>query len=185
MSYEQKLDFAVQMRANMTPSEQVFWDHRWILVEEGSEARLVRQKVIRGYIADFYAPAYRAVIEIDGGVHLNYRQWERDGRRDEVLMDHGYSVCRIQSAAVVQFPDLVMDCVVWFLTWAAEAKEQGRSPNRGWIEAGRAGLRVKYGRSYPVRHVCIECEHLEKGCTDPACGANPVDEDQVHIVIGS
>jgi very-short-patch-repair endonuclease len=51
------------------------------------------------YIVDFYAPAGRLVVEVDGGYHALLRS--ADKRRDRELRRGGYQVVRVSAALVM------------------------------------------------------------------------------------
>jgi very-short-patch-repair endonuclease len=54
--------------------------------------RFRRQHPLGRYILDFYAPAIRLVIEVDGDVHKY--QMEEDAIRTRQLQEYGYHVIR-------------------------------------------------------------------------------------------
>jgi very-short-patch-repair endonuclease len=61
--------------------------------------RFRRQAVLGQYIADFFAPQARLVVEVDGGYHQQRRA--ADARRDEWMRRRGYRVVRVSAAAVM------------------------------------------------------------------------------------
>jgi len=56
-----------------------------------------RQHPIGPYVVDFYCPAARLVVEIDGPGHDHPAQWAYDERRDAWLEAQGYGVVRINA----------------------------------------------------------------------------------------
>ena len=55
---------------------------------------------LRGrFIADFYAPAVRLVIEVDGAYHAGHLP--SDARRDAALARAGYRVLRFEASIIV------------------------------------------------------------------------------------
>jgi len=56
-----------------------------------------RQKPVGNYIVDFYCPAAKLVIEIDGGQHYTERGQAQDYERDAFLKDMGLSVLRFSN----------------------------------------------------------------------------------------
>jgi very-short-patch-repair endonuclease len=54
---------------------------------------------VLGWIADFYCPELRLVVELDGEYHDS--RVEEDHRRDEVMCAAGLSVLRISNAMVM------------------------------------------------------------------------------------
>lgn len=59
-----------------------------------------RQVPLLGFIADFYAPSIRLIVEVDGGYHA--RRGSADSRRDRKLARAGYRVVRLQAELVMR-----------------------------------------------------------------------------------
>ena len=59
-----------------------------------------RQVPLLGFIADFYAPSARLIVEVDGGYHA--RRVRADARRDRKLARAGYRVVRLQAELVMR-----------------------------------------------------------------------------------
>jgi len=87
---------AKQLRKNMTKEER----HLWYDFLRDYPARILRQKVIDGYIADFYCHAARLVIELDGSQHYETAGAWKDQIRTEHLQGRELSVIRIPNNAV-------------------------------------------------------------------------------------
>jgi very-short-patch-repair endonuclease len=84
------------MRASQTRSEGLLWGRI-----RGRRLGVVfrRQVPLLGrFIADFYAPAGRLVIEVDGGYHVERAL--ADARRDAVVVRAGCLVLRLDAALV-------------------------------------------------------------------------------------
>lgn len=73
------------------------------------ELKFRRQAPIGSYVADFFCPALKLVLELDGGVHA--LREEADARRDAWLKASGYTVLRFQNEAVLRNPALVLEAV--------------------------------------------------------------------------
>jgi very-short-patch-repair endonuclease len=58
-----------------------------------------RQVVVHGYIVDFFAPAARLVVEVDGAQHARRRG--ADARRDRALEAAGLRVLRVPAQVVL------------------------------------------------------------------------------------
>jgi very-short-patch-repair endonuclease len=56
--------------------------------------------VIDGYVVDLFCVEHRLVLEIDGDIHLDQVQQERDAERSSNLRDRGYHILRIQNSDV-------------------------------------------------------------------------------------
>ena len=84
------------LRRHMTIAEKIIWnqvrDHRW------EDLHFRRQVLIGPYIVDFYCHAKRLVIEIDGEVH--FQKAEMDRERDQFLNAMGLRVIRIPNSIV-------------------------------------------------------------------------------------
>jgi very-short-patch-repair endonuclease len=61
------------------------------------------------YIVDFYCPAQRLVVEIDGEIH-RYQEANDQARTDQ-LEEKGYKVIRFWNYEVEQHPDTVLDTI--------------------------------------------------------------------------
>src|SRR6187549_245326 len=59
-----------------------------------------RQVPVLGFIADFYAPSARLIVEVDGGYHA--QRLIADARRDRKLKRAGYRVVRLQAELVMR-----------------------------------------------------------------------------------
>jgi len=63
-----------------------------------------RQHPILGFIADFYCPAAKLVIEVDGEAHDKGDRPRRDAERDRRVAELGLRTMRIPAAAVLVDP---------------------------------------------------------------------------------
>lgn len=90
-----------------TASEEALWQ----ALRGGALGVAFKRQVPLGdrYIADFFAPSVRLVVEVDGGVHRGRRA--ADGRRDEWLRRRGYRVVRISTAVVVHSVSAALEVV--------------------------------------------------------------------------
>jgi very-short-patch-repair endonuclease len=64
-----------------------------------------REYIIDGFVADFYIPSIRTVIEVDGGIHQY--QLESDRRRDDWFRANHYKVVRITNTDACSSPELL------------------------------------------------------------------------------
>ena len=60
------------------------------------------QRVIIGYLADFFLPQYGLVGEIDCAAHYTYNT-ARDKRRDDAIKAGGFKVLRIRNTEVFDY----------------------------------------------------------------------------------
>ena len=90
------------LRTKLTAAEAALWS-----ALKGSalkNRKFTRQHSIGNYIADFYCPAEKLVIELDGAVHNDPMQLLFDQERDAWLKDKRYTVLRFENQHV--FNDL-------------------------------------------------------------------------------
>ena len=87
------------LRREMTLPEIVLWQ---ALRRSLLGLRFRRQHPIGPYILDFYCPAARLAIEVDGLAHDNTRQVQHDERRQAWLAEQGVSVVRFRSINVLR-----------------------------------------------------------------------------------
>jgi very-short-patch-repair endonuclease len=86
---------ARKLRSNQTQTEKAVWGR---VRKDALGVRFKRQRVILGWIADFWCPAAALVVEIDGGYHVTRR--EEDARRDAEMNKLGIRVLRIPNELV-------------------------------------------------------------------------------------
>lgn len=68
-----------------------------------------RQHAIGHYIVDFCSPARKLVIEVDGGQHLEHKDY--DARRTAFLESRGYKVLRFWDHEVLMELDVVLQVI--------------------------------------------------------------------------
>ena len=89
--HNSKLTTTAQMlRKNMTHEECKLW---FEFLKQLS-VPVKRQKIIGEYIVDFYIPAGKLVIEVDGSQHYEQPQKQKDADRDADLEAVGLKVLR-------------------------------------------------------------------------------------------
>ena len=93
----------------MSLPEVLLWQR---LRGRGDRPSFRRQHPIGPYVADFYCPAARLVIEIDGEVHADTARIALDDRRDHLLQENGYQVLRFTAADVLKDVDAAANAIV-------------------------------------------------------------------------
>ena len=91
----------------MTDAERLLWSK--IRGKQLNGLQFYRQKIIGNYIADFYCPKTRLVIEMDGGQHYSAEGKEKDRLRDEYLVRAGIIVLRFSDREVLENPETVLE----------------------------------------------------------------------------
>ena len=97
---------ARKMRRSGGNQAEIFF---WKLVKNGAfhGLRFRRQQIIGNFIVDFYCPALRLVIELDGGIH-EY-QMEYDAWRQRKLEELGCKVIRFTDFLVLNGAEQVLE----------------------------------------------------------------------------
>lgn len=90
-----KIEYAKEMRANPTPSEAMLWQR---LVSRRLGLKFRQQAIVRGWIVDFWCPAAKLVVEVDGPIHEG--RVEYDQNRDAVMGEMGIEVLRVTNREV-------------------------------------------------------------------------------------
>lgn len=90
---------ARQSRRQLSLPEQLLWR---LLKQFRGELRFRRQHPVGPYVADFYCPAAKLVIEVDGRAH----EWRtvRDSRRDDYVASLGLRTLRLSATEVLSDP---------------------------------------------------------------------------------
>jgi very-short-patch-repair endonuclease len=113
---------AKRLRANMTPHERVLWRALKELPALGTHFR--RQAPIGGYVVDFFCPAKRLVIELDGGHHNETENAERDRERQSWLERESYRVIRFWNSEIATDLSTVLEQIYIELYGSREAEVQ-------------------------------------------------------------
>ncbi len=95
--------YAQVLRKNMTKEER----HLWYDFLRSYPVKFRRQAVINKYIADFYCPEAKIIIELDGTQHFEEKGIEYDKKRTMALEEYGLTVIRIANNKInKQFKDV-------------------------------------------------------------------------------
>ena len=92
--------YARDLRKNMTDAESFLWSR--IRKKQLKGFQFYRQKNIGKYIVDFYCPAAKLIIEVDGGQHYTQCGKERDTERDAFMHSLGFRVLRFSDIDVLK-----------------------------------------------------------------------------------
>ncbi|MGY4520672.1 DUF559 domain-containing protein [Thermostichus sp. MS-CIW-30] len=105
---------ARQLRREATTAESLLWEllrDRRLL---GRKFR--RQHPIGQFIADFFCDDARLIIEIDGAVHREPTQQERDRLREEILREHGFAILRFTNEQIFDRTEQVLQEIAAYVT---------------------------------------------------------------------
>ena len=73
---------------------------------------LVRQYSVGEYVLDFYCPAAKLCVEVDGLPHLMEEESARDARRTAFLERYGITVLRVPNEIVLKQSDVVASAIL-------------------------------------------------------------------------
>ena len=111
---------AKKLRANTTPHKRILWSALKELPVEDTHFRW--QAPIGLYVVDFFCPAKRLIIELDGGHHNDDEIAKRDRERQAWLEQEGYCVIRFWNSDVANDLNAVMERIYVELYGALEAE---------------------------------------------------------------
>ncbi|MEK7536008.1 MAG: endonuclease domain-containing protein [Patescibacteria group bacterium] len=86
-----------ELRRNQTKSEKILWQQ---VRANKLGCRFWRQYSVGPYILDFYCPALRLCIELDGELHQEKENKLYDQDRDAYLKEHDIIVLRFKNEEV-------------------------------------------------------------------------------------
>lgn len=96
-----------QLRNNLTPPEARLWT--LLKGKQLNGAKFRRQHSIFNYIVDFYCPASKLVVEVDGKIHEEVTTAQDDCIRDEKLNKSGFKVLRFTNLEIMNEIDSVLE----------------------------------------------------------------------------
>ena len=88
---------ARRLRRNKTPAEQKLWEA--LKGKKLGGLKFRTQHPVGPFILDFYCPARKLVVELDGEVHE--KQADYDESRTQQLENYGYRVIRFRNEEVL------------------------------------------------------------------------------------
>ena len=91
-----KLEKARRLRREMTPHERKLW----YLFLRKYPVKIYKQRIIGGFIVDFYCASAKLVIEVDGSQHYEPQGAAYDSKRSELLTDLGLEVLRFSNREI-------------------------------------------------------------------------------------
>ncbi len=89
-----------ELRRNMTDAERLLWSR--LRGKQPKGLQFYRQRIISNYIGDFYCPAAKLVIELEGGQHYTDKGVKEDRVRDGYLNSLGLKVLRFAHRDIVE-----------------------------------------------------------------------------------
>ena len=99
-------DNSRSLRTSMTDAELALW--HGLRRKQIQSVQFYRQKPLLSFIVDFYCPAAKLVIELDGSQHFESEYQAKDQVRDEALAGIGLKVLRFDNRQVLLERDAVL-----------------------------------------------------------------------------
>ncbi len=102
---------AHEARREPTPAEKALWER--VRAHRCGGLSIRRQTLVGPYRLDFYCPAKKLVIEVDGSIHQEPEVVCRDRDRQQALEhDFGLRFLRLTNDAVLQRPDEALAAIL-------------------------------------------------------------------------
>jgi very-short-patch-repair endonuclease len=111
---------AKKLRASTTPHERTLWRALKEFPVDGTHFR--RQAAIGPFVVDFFCPAKRLIIELDGGHHNDNETANRDRQRQLWLEREGYRVVRFWNSEITSDLTAVLERIYVELYGSREAE---------------------------------------------------------------
>ncbi len=100
---------ARKLRREQTPAEDILW--ALVRGRKLLNLKFRRQQQVGPFIADFYCHQARLVVEIDGGIHLEPEQADRDENREVYLRENRLRVLRFTNEQILEDPESVLQSI--------------------------------------------------------------------------
>ena len=97
------------LRTHGTPAEAVLWTLLKNRQLQGRRFR--RQHSVGPFVLDFYCPAEKLAVELDGAVHFTSQRAAYDAERTRVLEALGIRVVRFENRMVFEDPEAVLGAI--------------------------------------------------------------------------
>ncbi|HEX4635977.1 MAG TPA: endonuclease domain-containing protein [Rhizomicrobium sp.] len=104
-----KRPLAKLLRANATDAERILWSI--LRGKQLADLRFRRQQPIGPYIADFFCPSAKLIVELDGSQHGADKIAAYDEERTRFLESKGYRVIRFWNIEVMKDRDSVAEAI--------------------------------------------------------------------------
>lgn len=100
---------ARKLRADLSLPESLLWRE---LRRQPTGLKFRRQHPAGPFVLDFYCPAAKLGIEIDGISHTMGNHPERDIQRDAFLAERGIAILRIPASEVLRSPVETAEAII-------------------------------------------------------------------------
>ncbi len=101
------------LRSNATSAEAVLW--KFLQKSQLRGRKFRRQHSIGPYVVDFYCPAEKLAVELDGETHNDPGRREYDDEREAYLRDQDIRIVRFENKEVFENLEIVLEAIAWHL----------------------------------------------------------------------
>lgn len=119
---EERVRVRRDLRIDQTPTEHLLWQK--IRGRQLLGLKFRRQHPIGSYVADFFCPEKKLVIEVDGDVHYFELQQAKDVARTKYIQSQGYTVIRFTTNDIRNNMNGVMDKILLTLTLSPKGERE-------------------------------------------------------------
>jgi very-short-patch-repair endonuclease len=98
---------AKRLRQEQTSAEKLLWQK--LRNKQLQDLKFYRQKVFVRYIADFYCPELKLIIEIDGETHWSEEEKAYDAERNRWFLSQGFTVLRFTNLEIYHNMNAVLE----------------------------------------------------------------------------
>ena len=116
------------LRQKQTDAERILWSR--LRNKQMNGLKFFRQYGIGRYIADFYCPKIKVIVEIDGGGHYTEEGQAYDTVRSETLESIGISILRFSNTEVLNQLDSVLERIWEPTPPTPSLKKRGKQKNQ-------------------------------------------------------
>ncbi|OYT74538.1 MAG: hypothetical protein CFK49_07830, partial [Armatimonadetes bacterium JP3_11] len=123
----QIIEMARALRKRETPSEQMLW--HLLRNRQLGDFKFRRQHPIGSFVADFYCHEAQLIIEIDGSIHAEPTQNQRDQVREQILSLYGMACLRFTNEEVKNETERVLQTILEVAQERVRRLKQPSPPN--------------------------------------------------------
>ena len=105
---------AKELRSNMTLTEKLLWQR--LRNRQVNNLKFYRQfPFVFGeynYVADFYCPEIKLIIEVEGEIHQDRQVREYDNFREDIFIEAGFKVIKFSNKEIIESMKQVIEKII-------------------------------------------------------------------------
>lgn len=153
------IEIARNLRKRMTDAEKFLWE--LLRDRQLNNLKFRRQHPLWNYIADFYCPELKLVIELDWSIHNTKEQKEIDKERDFIMREYWLTVKRFKNSEVFDEIEKVLQEIISISENIPLSSDKGEVD---YIEVYTTRIDTVFGMSFVVmapEHKLVESLKLK------------------------